>query len=49
MQITLIVWQKLSAAREVLVEQQAGDVMLAGKAGQAEWAWQVKRAWLALG
>jgi len=31
LQITIIVWQKLSAAREVLVEQEAGDVVLAGK------------------
>lgn len=31
LQITLIVWQKLSAAREVLVEQEAGDVILAGE------------------
>lgn len=29
-QITMIVWQKLSPAREVLVEQEAGDVFLAG-------------------
>lgn len=29
-QITMIVWQKLSSAREVLVEQEAGDVFLAG-------------------
>lgn len=32
LQITLIVWQKLSAAREVLVQQEAGDVLLAGLA-----------------
>ncbi|KAI8475139.1 MAG: hypothetical protein J3K34DRAFT_517583 [Monoraphidium minutum] len=32
LQITIIVWQKLSAAREVLVQQQAGDVLLAGLA-----------------
>jgi sodium/bile acid cotransporter 7 len=31
LQITLIVWQKLSAAREVLVEQEIGDVLLAGE------------------
>lgn len=30
LQITMIVWQKLSSAREVLVEQDAGDVLLAG-------------------
>eukprot|EP00775_Hariotina_reticulata_P007103 gene7103-7316_t len=29
LQITLIVWQKLSSARSVLVEQEAGDVVLA--------------------
>eukprot|EP00879_Flechtneria_rotunda_P018174 GHRR01019062.1.p1 GENE.GHRR01019062.1~~GHRR01019062.1.p1 ORF type:complete len:396 (+),score=106.21 GHRR01019062.1:378-1565(+) len=29
LQITLIVWQKLSSAREVLVEQEAGGVLLA--------------------
>ncbi len=32
LQITLIVWQKLSAARSVLVEQQLGDVLLAALA-----------------
>jgi sodium/bile acid cotransporter 7 len=31
LQITLIVWQKLSSARSVLVEQEAGDVVLAGE------------------
>jgi solute carrier family 10 (sodium/bile acid cotransporter), member 7 len=30
LQITLIVWQKLSSAREVLVEQEFGNVLLAG-------------------
>jgi sodium/bile acid cotransporter 7 len=35
LQITLIVWQKLSAAREVLIEQEIGDVLLAGKAAPA--------------
>jgi hypothetical protein len=30
LQITIIVWQKLSSAREVLVEQELGDVLLAG-------------------
>lgn len=30
LQITMIVWQKLSSAREVLVEQELGDVLLAG-------------------
>lgn len=30
LQITCIVWQKLSAAREVLVEQELGNVLLAG-------------------
>jgi predicted Na+-dependent transporter len=34
-QITMIVWQKLSSAREVLVEQEAGDVLLAGAAAPA--------------
>jgi predicted Na+-dependent transporter len=32
LQITIIVWQKLSAAREVLVEQEAADVFLAALA-----------------
>lgn len=31
LQITMIVWQKLSSAREVLVEQEVGDVLLAGR------------------
>lgn len=30
LQITMIVWQKLSSAREVLIEQELGDVLLAG-------------------
>ncbi|GBF95507.1 BASS family transporter: sodium ion bile [Raphidocelis subcapitata] len=32
LQITMIVWQKVSAARTVLVEQEAGDVLLAALA-----------------
>ncbi|WIA37797.1 hypothetical protein OEZ86_014662 [Tetradesmus obliquus] len=32
LQITMIVWQKLSSARSVLVEQDLGDVLLAGLA-----------------
>jgi len=36
LQITLIVWQKLSAAREVLIEQEMGDVLLAGLAAIVE-------------
>lgn len=31
LQITMIVWQKLSSARSVLVEQDLGDVLLAGE------------------
>lgn len=31
LQITLIVWQKLSSAREVLVEQEVVDVLMAGE------------------
>eukprot|EP00878_Enallax_costatus_P019296 GHUV01020355.1.p1 GENE.GHUV01020355.1~~GHUV01020355.1.p1 ORF type:complete len:342 (+),score=81.37 GHUV01020355.1:827-1852(+) len=31
LQITMIVWQKLSSAREVLVEQEIGDVLMAGE------------------
>lgn len=44
-QITMIVWQKLSSAREVLVEQELGDVLLAGGwvAGQL---WTVAVAWV---
>jgi sodium/bile acid cotransporter 7 len=33
LQITMIVWQKLSSARSVLVEQELGDVLLAGAQG----------------
>jgi sodium/bile acid cotransporter 7 len=33
LQITMIVWQKLSSAREALVEQELGDVLLAGARG----------------
>jgi hypothetical protein len=33
LQITMIVWQKLSSAREVLVEQELGDVLMAGAHG----------------
>eukprot|EP00878_Enallax_costatus_P021897 GHUV01023208.1.p1 GENE.GHUV01023208.1~~GHUV01023208.1.p1 ORF type:complete len:388 (+),score=105.85 GHUV01023208.1:827-1990(+) len=32
LQITMIVWQKLSSAREVLVEQEIGDVLMAALA-----------------
>lgn len=31
LQITMIVWQKLSSAREVLVEQELKDVLLSGR------------------
>ena len=51
LQITMIVWQKVSAARGVLVEQDAGDVLLAALAAVglhfAFLAFNVVVTWLA--
>jgi hypothetical protein len=40
----MIVWQKLSSAREVLVEQELGDVLLAG--AHQQWAGIGLLAWV---